>query len=220
MKEESFLDKNTLISVALVFVAWLCWDAYMRKKYPQKVAPPPSQSPVLAKDKPLIQKTTRFTQKAEDFKETLNTEKTFLFESDNLSFTLSSRGMGFKEVVLNRILDRKGQAVYLFSDEPEGLAFETRFVRHLPALFFDIQRVSQNRFEGKAKWKGVEVKKTLTVEPENFLVKAYLQLTGDLSQIHGVSTWLSQSGSEEEPKKKLAFFFDTPGFFIFFCLYS
>ena len=37
MKErENFLDKNTLIAVALVFVAWLSWDAYMRKKYPMQ----------------------------------------------------------------------------------------------------------------------------------------------------------------------------------------
>ncbi|MDE0518026.1 MAG: hypothetical protein OXH36_00500 [Bdellovibrionales bacterium] len=40
MKEkENFLDKNTLIAVALVFMTWLLWDSYMRKKYPVEKRP-------------------------------------------------------------------------------------------------------------------------------------------------------------------------------------
>ena len=220
--KDTFLDKNTLISVALVFVAWLCWDAYMRKKYPQK--PPVSQekpfivenkNPSLSKER---EQSTGKTDKTPlpATTATATPEKTFSFESDQLSFVLSSRGMGFKKVALNRILDRKGQVVYLFSSAKENLPFETRFIRHPQPLVFDIQRISLNRFEGKALWKEVEIKKTLSVEPENFLIKTDIQLIGDLSQIYGVSTLLSQSQNETAPKKGLLSLFIPPDFLSFF----
>ena len=257
--KDTFLDKNTLISVALVFVAWLSWDAYMRKKYPSPQTPPDQQKnfptdqetepsgPGLTTSKalpntkglPLNKPLTEDPlSKSTADKEVLDVEKTFSFESDQLSFTLSSRGMGFKKVALNRILDRKGKAVYLFTHAgeknlppyydknqrqnyllkhaPDKLPFETRFIRHSKPLFFDIQQVSKNRFEGKATWKGVEIKKTLTVQPESFLIQAYVQLTGDLNQVYGVSTLLSQSPSEEESKKHLLSFLIPPDFLSFF----
>ena len=203
--------------MALVFVAWLSWDAYMRKKYPQKPSP---SSPVHRPETPLSATESKESlanlEKPSD--ESLkDVEKTFSFESDKLAFTLSSRGMGFKKVILNSILDRKGQAVYLFThEEKEQLPFETRFIRHQKPLFFDIQKVSKTRFEGKAVWKGVKVKKTLSIQPENFLIKTYIQLTGDLSQVYGVSTNLSQNQKAEEHKKNWLAFFIPPDFLAFF----
>ena len=224
MKEkENFLDKNTLISVALIFVAWLGWDAYMRKKYPQKpplfpkqqeVTQPARQQaePAGGKEgaKPQEVSRTGIAQAPRP----LPKAQTLSFESENLSFALSSRGMGFKKVVLNRILDRKGKAVYLFLGEKD-LPFETHLTNSGP-LFFDMKRLSETRFEGKAFWKGVEIQKNLTVEPENFLVKTRLHLKGDLNQVSGVSTVLSQTQKKGDQKKGLLSFLIPPDFLSFF----
>ncbi len=230
MKEkENFLDKNTLISVALIFVAWLSWDAYMRKKYPQKPSlPPAEQAEQEEQAQDAAQHAQQQTTPAKRARKKLKPpvplkgthpprpeEQILSFESETLSFDLSSRGMGFKKVVLNRILDRKGEAVYLFLGE-ENLPFETRLAGTDQDLLFDMRRLSKTRFEGKALWKGVEVQKNLTVEPENFLVKAQLHLRGDLSQVSGVGTLLSQTQKRGDQKKGLLSFLIPPDFLSFF----
>ena len=218
MKEkESFLDKNTLIAVALVFVAWLGWDSYMRKKYPQQKPPlsfkenPRPQTKEVAE--PLVAKKLKINEKEEPPLPT--PDQTLSFKSENLSFDLSSKGMGFKKVVLNRILDRKGEAVYLFSghrDQP----FETRLIHSSKPLFFNIQQVSKNQFSGTAEYKGAKIQKTLTVFSEKFLIKTQVKVTGDLSAISGISSVLNQTEQAEDKKGWLAHLFMPPDFLSFF----
>ena len=211
MKEkEHFLDKNTLIAVALVFCAWLSWDAYMRKKYPAKS---PQKSPEIG------QKVQEEGQKAQAFlsppKKLLKKEKVFSFKSKDLSFDLSSRGMGFKKLVLNQILDRNNQPVHLFSGE-DFLPFETRIKgREEEALHFDMKQTSDRSFEGRAFLKGAELSKSLVVEPHLFLIKTKLKIRGDLSQIPGLSVLLT-SATKDLQKKGIFSFLTQPDFLSFF----
>ena len=195
-KKESFLDKNTVIAVILVFVAWFAWDAYMREKYPRKLLPSDSFSQ--KKEKQRINPTAPQSPSLTNLKKgeppilpALEKEKIFSFNSENLSFDISSQGMGFKNVVLNQILDREKKSVWLFSGEG-NLPFETR-VLEKKALHFDIKKKTKYSWEGQAFWQGVRIRKTLSVVPESFLINTKINISGDLSVFPGISTLVTQT---------------------------
>ena len=217
MKErENFLDKNTLIAIALVFLAWFTWDAYMRKKYPQKTNPSEviSQKEEKETQKEVLSKPSahKLLKNQNSISPVSETEKILSFKSKNLSFDISSQGMGFKNLVLNQILDRKEKAVWLFSGE-ENLPFETRIMEK-NILYFDIKPISKNSWEGTAFWKGVEIKKVLSVDPEVFLIETQIKISGDLSFITSISTLITQSFTSQ--KQGFLSFLTQPDFLSFF----
>lgn len=225
MKEkEHFLDKNTLIAVALVFLAWFAWDIYMRKKYPKEPSPPVTSSeenqeiPTSSGSKKTAISSVKEGKKPlspVERKKPL-VPKLFSFKSEKLSFDISSKGMGFKNVVLNQILDRKGKSVWLFSGEKD-LPFETRLMGNLEeSLYFDIKQNLDHSWEGVALWNEVEIKKTLFVDPERFLVKTRIRVKGPLNHISGISTIITQTQKPESQKKGFLSFFIPPDFFSFF----
>ncbi len=225
MKEkEHFLDKNTLIAVVLVFLAWFAWDAYMRKKYPkgQEPSPPVSsseenreKSTFSASEKKALSKSSKKILSPKERKKPL-IPKIFSFKSEKLSFDISSEGMGFKNVVLNQILDRKGKSIWLFSGEKD-LPFETRLVERLEEpLHFDIKQNSDHSWEGVANWNEVEIKKTLSVDKARFLVKTKIQIRGQLNSISGISTIITQTKKAENQKSGFLSFFIPPDFLSFF----
>ena len=223
MKEkENFLDKNTLIAITLVFIAWLSWDVYMRKKYPIK-KPVISQEDQEGKKKQLgtektsLEKADTATKKK--FTSSLQTsleEKIFSFKGDNLSFDISSTGMGFKKLVLSNIFDRKGEAILLFS-KGKYLPFETRSgEQETSPLYFDIKQTSDHSWEGIAVWNEMKIKKILSVNAENFLIKAQIKIDGKLSLNSGISTVLTQIRKEQDQQKGFLSFFIPPDFLSFF----
>jgi YidC/Oxa1 family membrane protein insertase len=226
MKEkEHFLDKNTLIAVVLVFVGWFAWDAYMKKKYPPKKKPPVAlqeksqgeqkresdRKPVGPEEvrghrtpPPLLQKKPQLK------------EQVVSFQSRRLSFDISSKGMGFKKVVLSNILDRQNEAVWLFS-EGDPLPFETRLDLQQPqSLYFDIERLSKYSWKGQAVWNDIKVEKTLSVNPDLFVVKAQVKVSGNLEGLSGIRTFLVQTFEEKAQKKSFFSFFIPPDFLSFF----
>ena len=226
MKEkEHFLDKNTLIAIILVFIGWFAWDAYMKKKYPSK-----KKNPVVLEEehsKKLLEKgpehlsVERGKEKEEITSKTPlqkpEKEQLFSFHSESLSFDISSTGMGFKNLVLSNILDRKEKAVWLFS-EGGYLPFETRLkLREPRSLYFKINKLSDYSWEGQAVWNGVKVEKTLSVDPDLFLVKAQVEVSGNLDIVSGISTFLVQTQEEQDQKKNFfSSLFIQPDFLSFF----
>ena len=233
--KENFLDKNTLIAVALIFVAWLSWDAYMKKKYPSKRRGEPAVS---QEAKPAegegagdtnqaptsigtaVSKQTAVDSQAKAVSSLTQQvplkEQSFSFQSESLSFDISSQGMGFKKLVLNRILDRKGQAVWLFSGETD-LPFETRLMSQAKqALYFDIKQISDHSWEGQALWNEVKINKTLSVDPRLFLVKVKVKITGNLNRVSGIHTFLNQTQKAKDQKRGFLSVFTQPDLFSFF----
>ena len=214
-----FMDKNTLLACLLVLAAWFAWDSYMREKYPpvrstKDLVVEKPQEP--QRHPPLV---TSPVFKPKDRKSVL--EKTFNYNDSDLFFTLSSQGMGFKEFKLNRILDRKEQAVWIFRvDEKEKQqislrAFETRISPNEP-LNFTVRRLSKYVFEGLAKSGGLWVKKTLEIKSQDFLVHTKVEFSGNLDQISEIYTLLIPSFRSFPQKKGLFSFFTQPDFLSFF----
>lgn len=215
-EKENFMDKNTLITIVLVFIMWFCWDAYMRKKYPAQdkglpVVQEKEQSEA-EKNKPDVEEKTDQKNFHQNIVE--KEEKLFPFKSEKLSFHISSQGMGLKDLNLNQISDRKGKAIWLFEGD-ENLPFETRLTPHL-SLFFDVKKKSDYSWEGRALWNKVEVVKTLTVNPELFLIQTELQIKGDLKNAPSIYTLMHQVEKSKEEQGMLSSLFVPPDFFSFF----
>ena len=236
MKEKDhFMDKNTLIAVVLIFVAWFSWDAYMRKNYPP---PSPSSAPLTVEERKeqiekesLSQKTpTLVKAKKTVSKKKQKPEQVFSFESPELTLLLSSKGMGFKKIILNNIRDRENQKIKLFdwedlsvNDEEndqkkdsnkflrEKLPFETYINNGERMLDFQIQQMSDKIWEGKAFLKeGVSVIKRLEILPEQFTVKTKVILTGKLREGMFVKTFLVQPDKELKQGNSLFSMFVLP----------
>ena len=221
--KENFLDKNTLIAVTLVFMTWLLWDAYMRKKYPLDKRTVVQEEKQEKKERSQ-KREEGLLPKAEDsnidsfsfsIKEPPR-ERTLSFESDNLSFDISSKGMGFKKLVLNKVFDRKGKAIWLFS-EGDYLPFETRLKEGgIHSLYFDIRPTSPYSWEGFATEKEVKIKKTLSVKPKLFLVETQIELSGNIPHGFSMSTVLTQKLKEEKSAQSFFSFLTLPDFLSFF----
>ena len=236
MKEKDhFMDKNTLIAVGLIFVAWFSWDAYMRKNYP---SPSPSSAPLAVEERKeqiekdsLSQKTPTLAKAKKTLsKKKQKAEQLFSFESPELSLLLSSKGMGFKKIILNNIRDRQDQKIKLFdwedlsvNDEENGqkkdsnnflrekLPFETYINNEEKTLEFQIRQVSDKIWEGKALLKeGVSVIKRLEILPEQFTVKTKVILTGKLREGMFVKTFLVQPSKELKRGNRLFSMFVLP----------
>ena len=232
MKEkENFMDKNTLIAVVVIFAAWLGWDAYMRKNYP-----PPSSSPVPIEDQKTkeqvdtSQLSVPMEKKKFKSKKKEKSEKTFLFESPELTLLLSSKGMGFKKIVLSNIRDRQKQKIKFFDSEVpfsedekkyfgrrsqrfllEKLPFETTVNNTKKSLDFEIQQTSKTSWKGTAVLEeNVLVEKTLKVLPEQFAIEVEVNISGQLREEMYVKTFMVQMNKELEQSGGLFALFNLP----------
>jgi len=131
-----FLDKQTLIALALIFISWFLWEKHMRAKYA------PSSPDSLT---PAVEQEARETKKEAVVKTTKETF--FNFEDDIKKVTFSSKGMGIKKLELKRFLDRKQKQVR-FESPPSQPFFG--ITKDLQPLFFDIKTLGKNQIQGTA----------------------------------------------------------------------
>ncbi len=226
-EKENFLDKNTLLAIAFTLLCWLAWDFYMKKKYPKQLEKSPSKTSVVSyPSSPSNSHSSNSFSAPSDRKKKLvpqlRKEKILTYKSSSLSFGLSSRGMGFKNVQLNQVLDRSNQPV-LLSSSNEGVEkiFETHIIYLSDSLSeetlnFELSQLGKHFFEGRAEVFGLKIRKTLKVFPEEFLIKTQVKISGDLSQIKGVKTFLPAFKPLFFQRSGIFSFLSQPDFMSFF----
>lgn len=119
-------------------------------------------------------------------------EELFLYDGTTMSFELSSKGMGLKNVLLKKYNDRKGQPVTLGHPEPNALALETRLLGRSESLDFKIEQINQNMFVGRARLGNLEITKTMEIEPESYKFRYKVSATGNDDRFIGFSTFLTE----------------------------
>ncbi len=140
-KESHFLDKQTLLALALVFFSWFLWERYMRSKY--EVSKEAVQEQLKAPQKKVSLK------KEPLFHNLKRKEKVFSFENEKWRVVFSSLGLGIKSVELKKHLDRQKNKV-IFKSLFESLFFELR--KNGKPLYFEIiQKTSNKSFEAQTK---------------------------------------------------------------------
>lgn len=158
-RDNSFLDPKTIIAIILVGVVWFGWQSYLTKKYPKQVAQQQQQevinqnntaTAVIAAENSTAQVDTSANSDKPNDGTVLNIkiaeEKRIKVQNENLSFEISNIGMGLKNVVLEKYLDREGNKIQLGLSQNDGL-FEMRLSGRL--LDFVINEVSSQNSEEK-----------------------------------------------------------------------
>ena len=154
-EENNFFDARTIVAVILVGVTFVGWQTYMQKKYPQVNKSPVTEAatsvPGATEVKPEgVKIPVASSTKTEPSKATNAPEKITTFESENLSFDISSRGMGLKNVRVHKFKDRKGGTIVLGHPEEDALSFETRLLGRAESLPFTVEKVNDHLFVGRA----------------------------------------------------------------------
>ena len=203
----SFLDPTTIIAIVLVALSWFTWDSYMRNKYPHIYVQKNVENPVEAEE---LKKEGEGSLKepkkiggayAEDDSEG-QAEVLHKYQSDWISFVLTSKGMGLYDVVLNKYEDREG-APMLLGRRSGSTLFETNLIGNNSRLDFSVEKVSDNKFVGEASYGLMKIIKTLSIHPENYTVSVDVKVSQITVEFLGVTTYLSAA---IEPDPEQSFF--------------
>lgn len=208
---QNFFDSRTIVAVVLIAVTFVGWQYYLAKKYPdayskktvttqtdeagKKVAPAPGTPEAQAV------KTESSTDKVAPAapSEALRPEKLTHFESDDISFDISSHGMGIKNYKIKKYKDRTGETVHLGFSGETGAPFETRLIGRTDPIEFNVETAGSNIFVGRARVGQIEITKTMEIQPDKYLVVSKVSTKGNEDTFIGLTTVLSED--VEEPGK-------------------
>jgi len=193
----NFLDRRTLMAVALVGIVWFGWQAYLGKKYPQSKNATPVVTEGVGEQKGSDpQKTSAGALAATEPMKVQNSgsveapnlsqpEKLISYENDSISFELSSRGMGLKNVILKKHNDRNHQPMKMGYDENGFSLFSASIANDGSPMDFVLTQKNQNLFEGVYKKGGLTVRRELLVQPETGALENKMTVEGIDSSFAG-----------------------------------
>lgn len=201
----SFFDGKTLGAIAVVFVVWMGWQYYMKQKYPhlfdgsqqqEEVKKSVSQAGEDTKSEsdqqkvaaPLLKKEASLEASKSSIETTK--ESILIFESPYLSFDLSSTGMSLRNIRLNHFTDRSGQVIRIGSPDPDQSTLGTYLIGQSKPLSFELSKIDDRTFLGRAQWEGLEIIKKMEVSASHYEVKTTIDVKGAHPNFIGVSTSL------------------------------
>lgn len=171
-QNKSFMDPGTLKAVVVIFVLMIGWQFYMGKKYPAK----PVSSAEVSKTQPTEPTSvsapaapgnTSLSAPAPTVTETVEkpVESLDYFEDEKWAFTISSLGMGIKDVKLKDFKGRDGQTIVIGAGQTP-YSFST--VSRDETLQFAMKKIAPDTFEGIANHKGSQIKKIVKVNSRQY----------------------------------------------------
>ncbi len=224
---QNFFDPKTIMAIVIVMITFVGWQTYMAKKYPEAMSgkkPAPVENPVDNVDKAAATGDTKKVVTAEASKATAPSDPTALsadqpekriaFVSDNLTFEISSFGMGLKNVKLNKFKDRKGEVINFGNPDTLSLSLETRLLGRNEPLHFKIEKVNEKHFIGRANVGNLEIAKSMEIDTEKYAIQFKVNVTGEDDRFVGLTTALSE---EVDPMGEASFFmplFERQEFFV------
>lgn len=197
-EKNHFLDRGTLIALALIMLVWFGWSKFMESKYP---APVPTV-PVKEADKsaaavtptttaPAVPTAASSPLNAASTTAKTKTEKLLKFEDKNFSFLISSRGMGLRDVNIKHFKARDEKPIVL-GEVTKEYPFATGLVSDGTPVDFDIEQKGEGIFVGRANVSGMSIEKTMRVASDKYSIETEVRVTGDLEAFKGLVTTLSE----------------------------
>jgi YidC/Oxa1 family membrane protein insertase len=227
---QNFLDSRTIMAIVLVGAIFVGWQSYMQHKYPdvytKKTDATSGQAPATngsATQSPATEgngaktQTPGTTQTSETPVQVANAaERLTHYESDNLSFDISSHGMGVRNFFIRKYKNRKGETVELGHEEQGLLPLETRLLGHQDALDFQVEQINPNLFVGHATVGNVSITKTVEIDSLKYVLDFKVQASGSDDRFIGLSTAMTDeiestpsTASLLPQRQKQEFFVDT-----------
>ena len=212
----NFLDPKTLIALVLLGFAWFGWQSYLQQKYPdaykpevndeaqktqkQKRAVEGTESDIAQTNSDSGVKQLEVTSSKVDELSVSNMaepEQTFGYEDEKLEFEISSLGMGFKSYRLKDHTDREGQK-YSFVATNENRINSTRLLGKSEPISFQVEKVGRNTFVGVAIVDGMNIKKSIEVNSDSFVIKTKVDVENPADNFLGLETSLALHLEEYE----------------------
>ncbi len=192
-KSPSFMDQKTILAIALVGVVWFGWQSYLAKKYPQAPATTSSttQKPIVESKNTNTVGTSEASPVVELKSAPAQAELLTAFENDDIKFHISSIGMGLKNIELKKFKDRKGQQIRFQTGHEEGIFRLTTGAADQP-LFFQVRKINETTFEGKAQIGQAEITRTIEILPQGFGFKNHVQVSSPQESSLGLNVLISE----------------------------
>jgi len=186
-QNNNFMDKRTLIAAVLVGVLFVGWQSYLKNKYGNQVAAPPATAPgtPAATDaktaasptaSPEISTNAQSEKAAVSAPAAEKPESKLNYENKNVSFEVSSKGMGLKDLVLKDHTDRKHDPQKMGVSEKHSL-YELSIFGSANPLDFELTKVSDNEYKGSAQFGTVAITRTIKIDPETGALNNEVQAT-------------------------------------------
>ncbi len=241
--QQSFFDPATLIAIAAVGILWIMWNSYMRAKYPPTPVSPVEVSEsqdgsgvgtrgqgsqedlVRSEDRlrnlvaeqsgtsPLngMSVAAELSARSEGHRE--KQESLLYHEDDYWRFAFSSQGMGIRDLKLLQFKDREFNPITL--GRGEGfLPMETNLMGRRTPIDFEVERISENEYLGRAQVGELEIVKKVVVNSESYSLHTEVRVFGQSDGFMGLTSYLSE---EVEVFESTSFFlpqFERQEFFI------
>lgn len=187
-KPESFLDKQTIFALIIIFLAWLGWERYMRLRYP---APSKTAEQAVSAKKPPAPQPDK--PKPPEPK-----EKLFPFENQRWKAVLSSKGAGIKSILLKEFFDKEKKNIQLHSELPKHVFFQLQADRR--PLFFHFEPVKEDKIKGWALYKKERI--YLDIQVHKYFLSYNILFNPDTVDSFQIQTGL-------QPKEKPLGFFSS-----------
>ncbi len=194
----NFLDRNTIIAFALILVVWIGWSKYMDSKYPPAPADTSATQQKAQNAAPNQASNTGGTTAPTNSEPgaaaavaPADQEERFVtYDNENLSFQISSKGMGLKNVDVKKYKTRDEKPIILGAVSA-NLPFATYLVGSEKPLDFVIEQTAPEIFVGRATINGMVIEKTMKVQAANYSIETQIKATNIPEGFGGLSTTLS-----------------------------
>lgn len=157
--KNSFLDSNTILAILLSFLFFFFWQMYSEKT--------DNKIDNIQTSKSSEEKVDKITEKV--LVENLNykdqPEQTLSFDLPNVSGVISSRGFGFKKIILKRYKDRKNNEVSYFT---EGIEANYATLLDNKAPTFTLELIDPSKIFGKVVLPEGKIEKTIKINSEDY----------------------------------------------------
>jgi YidC/Oxa1 family membrane protein insertase len=191
----------------LVVIFWVGWNSYLSKKYGSQNANQTTEAEVSTKptdnpqaedsnSKSLDNQTTGEIKTANTLD--VNVEKpeeTVDFDFPNWKVSVSSKGMGLKEVVIKSYTGRDGNPVVIGKTQSEYL-YSTKLNGFSGVPHFELTKTSDTELRGRFEKDGLIVEKFFILNPTNYSIRSKILVSNLNSQFVGLSNHLVELKQE------------------------
>lgn len=192
--QNNFFDKKTIYAAVVVFGVLMLWQNYLNKKYRSNSEETKTVNVEAAvANKPMEEKVNEDSSKAEAAAAVSQktAEEIIVFENDKTKIEISSHGMGFKNIVLKKHLDRDGNQVIMNKDASIGL-FALGSLDMGKPIDFKVDKISDNEFRGIAEISGLKITRSISYDPVTDSFKNKVNLENVNEQFKGLTLTMAE----------------------------